>query len=140
MINTLTNSLDYNYTILECELKKALYPLYQEKLCDNFLEKISDKLENFCLTANYTDTGICISLKIKKTNMKKIYSDYSHNSLYYYRIMNEILLSVYRDNYNYIMSNLNDQLKEVFINLINNSIESLYTIVTLSDNVINILL
>ena len=59
MINTLTNSLDYNYTILECELKKALYPLYQEKLCDNFLEKISNKLENFCLTANYTNTGIC---------------------------------------------------------------------------------
>ena len=72
--------------------------------------------------------------------MKKIYSDYSHNSLYYYGIMNEILLSVYKDNYDYIMSNLNDQLKEVFINLINNSIESLYTIVTLSDNVINILL
>ena len=57
--------------------------------------------------------------------MKKIYSDYSHNSLYYYRIMNEILLSVYRDNYNYIMSNLNDQLKEVFINLINNSSNSI---------------
>ena len=38
------------------------------------------------------------------------------------------------------MSKLNDQLKKGLINLINNSIESLYTIVTLSDNVINILL
>lgn|SRR5574344_582202 len=134
-------SLKYDYIKEVAELKKTLYELYQEKLIVAIIEKIQNKLETFSITTTSDTCGVCISLKIKKTNMKKEYSDYYHDSVYYYNIFNDLIYSVYMENYDFIKNKLSIESLNILNNILNsNSIQLLYTTVTLSDNIVNILL
>lgn len=126
-------------TNLRLFLKDNFYS--REEIISQLLEQISNSFEVFTVT--YEPAMQSIKIKIKITNMKKRFPNYEHSSIYYYEIMNQILINVLNSN----MLLLNELFKHSkkyygidkndYINIVNiPHISGLYNITTLLDNII----
>lgn len=80
---------------------------------------------------NYDQVNRCISIKIKKTNMKKYNVNIDHDSMTYYNILNNYI----RDFYNRFIINTEYD-NYIYHNLINNNTILLYSISIINPNYI----
>lgn len=71
---------------------------------NNIIYSIIDKLkENFALfSIEYNESLRLISIKIKKTDMKKNISMFQHTSNFYYMMINKVFFEVIQENIGYI--------------------------------------
>lgn len=126
-------------TNLRLFLKDNFYS--RQEIIDQIIQGISNSFEVFSI--NYDPSMQSIKIKIKITNMKKRYPYYEHTSIYYYEIMNQILLNIINSNIN-LLNQLFEQRKNNYsidksdlVNITNTSyISGLYNITTLLDNII----
>lgn len=117
------------------ELKKRLHQYFYPNYISELISDISSNIDLFNIEVG---EDFSIVLKIKKTSIKK-FGDYSHDSSFYYNIMNELLLNFLQRNINTISTIVDSNMN--LSNLINsNTINLYYNITTLGDNIICIYL
>jgi len=125
---------------LKIFLHEHIYDANCGFILQQILKEISDNFNLF--TLDYSNEQKNITMKIKKTDMKKTQS-FEHNSSFYYQIINNILCNVFSQNKMFIESTLN-RCANLNINtkyLYNyNCISMIYNITTLSDNIVVIYL
>ena len=122
------NFLDINSKIFNVKQYFQSYVYSNEEFKENLVNYLSQNMELFCY--NYTPTSL--SLKIKKTTLKKD-PEYKHESIYYYNIINQSLYQALQP----IISTINDpEILELISNKDNMSL--FYSITSLNDNIINI--
>lgn len=126
-INT-ANFLDANSKALHAKTYLQNYVYYTDEFRESFIQNITTYIELFSYSYNYS----VLSLKIKKTTLKKDPS-YIHESLYYYNIINKVL---YNTLYTIIGTIEDPIVQEIVSNEYNMSL--LYSVTTLNDNIINI--
>ena len=91
------------------ELRNALHQtIYSDKMRVGYMVELLNGLDLFNIT--FDDINKTISLKVKKTNIKKIYgSSYQHDARFYISIIDTIfkqMIHNYRcDIYNYLRGN-----------------------------------
>lgn len=92
---------------------------------------------------NYSETFHSFKIKIKKTNMKKNDNSYTHDTSYYYKLVNCIFCTLFNNNIILIQQLLNEnQIKYMFSeNIIHyllnpDSIFGIYNVTTLLDNIL----
>lgn len=100
---------------------------YTSEVISFIISKIENSFDIFSI--EYIPLEKRITFKLKKTNMKKIDPNYSHESLYYYNIFNNILSETIDIYGNGIISK--EDISDISI---------LYNVVTQSDNIVNLLL
>ena len=118
--------------------------LHQYIYTAEFIEIIKNELQNNIELFSIHNEGLIITLKIKKTILKKN-SDYEHDSLYYYNIINSILFKCIYDSIYHIADIIScntDISKENIISTLldQNNIPILYNITALGDNIVVIYL
>lgn len=113
----------------------------REEVIKQILDRIPAYFDVF--SVYYIPETRSIKIKIKKTNMKKNDSNYTHNTTYYYKIMNELFYSIFQSNWNFISNLLLANLKKYSLRGDEmkylsdlNTVFSLYNMTTLLDNVI----
>lgn len=116
------------------ELKKNLHQNFYPNHIDELITDISSTLDLFNIEV---DQDFSIVLKIKKTSIKR-FDEYSHDSKFYYNIVNGLLLNFLQRNLSEISNNFTDMRVQYLIN--NNNINLFYNITTLGDNIICIYL
>lgn len=117
--------------------------LHKYVYTNDFINIIANELQSSIELFSITIDSNIITLKIKKTILKKN-SDYQHDSLYYYQLINQILLNVYCNNMQYIYDKLytSGELDNHMINYITTelcnifTIPLLYNITALADNIV----
>lgn len=126
-------------TNLRLFLKDNFYS--RQEIINQITDAITNSFEVF--SVNYEPYMQSIKIKIKITNMKKRYPYYEHSSMYYYEIMNQIILNTINSN-KILLNQLYNQYKNKygitesdFANITNTPyISGLYNITTLLDNII----
>lgn len=122
----------YNLRIL---LHKYVYSIQGNLLRFNSILEQSDIFN----IVDFNEKGVFYNIKIKKTNIKKKYN-FSHNSLFYYSVINDMFRTFLLENISIITQALNnnefDLTFDNIMNIINNNIQCLYDITVIADNAI----
>lgn len=127
--------MDYN-TIQQ--IKLFLYEFYTDDVINSFCNLITQKLDIFNIEVNYQIKSI--SIKIKKTNLKKLNCQFIHNSVYYQQLITPIMYELYMQysndiaakliekNQYYLYQNiLNEQYMPIYFNIITHT-DGIFTI------------
>lgn len=108
-------------------LRNEIYDTYIQELIDI----IKSELDPF--SAVYDSSSKIVTIKVKKTNMKRN-SHYEHTSHFYYNIMNGIMYDFISSHNSEIKKSNNDT------SIIDSDIYMLYSITAIGDNIVNIIL
>lgn len=134
---------DCTYLNQTTNLRLFLHDTFYSR--EEIIQQIIDKIHCYfdVFSVQYIPEYRSIKIKIKKTNMKKNDSNYTHNTSYYYKIMNELFYDIFQTNWNFISNLLLANLKKYSLRgdemkyLSNiNTLFSVYNMTTLLDNVI----
>lgn len=131
------------------DIKNLKLVLHEQFYTENILGAICQRLGQWIDIFNieYNVETRSITLKIKKTSMKKADNNFEHTAMYYYEIINGVLFEVYNSNKNIIQQCLNAHQavfgdlsgNEISIISCNASICTLYNVIAQADNVITIM-
>ena len=75
------------------QIKLFLYEFYTEDVINTFCQMITEKLDVFNIEVNYENKSV--SIKIKKTNLKKLNCQFVHDSVYYQQLITPILCELF---------------------------------------------
>lgn len=120
------------------QIKLFLYEFYTDDVINNLCILITQKLDVFNIEVNHQIKSI--SIKIKKTNLKKLNCQFIHNSVYYQQLItpimyelfmqysNEIAAKLVEKNQYYLYQNiLNEQYIPIYFNIITHT-DGIFTI------------
>lgn len=120
------------------ELKKLIHTHIYPNHIQELIGMISNSIDLFNIEVNENYT---ITIKIKKTSIKK-YDSYEHECTFYYNIINNILYNFFMNNLNLIdcIRRNNGILSDTNTLLNGSNISLFYNITTLGDNIVCIYL
>lgn len=120
------------------QIKLFLYEFYTDDVINSFCNLITQKLDIFNIEVNHQIKSI--SIKIKKTNLKKLNCQFIHNSVYYQQLITPIMYELYMQysndiaakliekNQYYLYQNiLNEQYIPIYFNIITHT-DGIFTI------------
>lgn len=120
------------------QIKLFLYEFYTDDIINSFCNLITQKLDIFNIEVNHQIKSI--SIKIKKTNLKKLNCQFIHNSVYYQQLITPIMYELYMQysndiaakliekNQYYLYQNiLNEQYIPIYFNIITHT-DGIFTI------------
>lgn len=120
------------------QIKLFLYEFYTDDVINSFCNLITQKLDIFNIEVNHQIKSI--SIKIKKTNLKKLNCQFIHNSVYYQQLITPIMYELYmqysndiaaklieKNQYHLYQNILNEQYIPIYFNIITHT-DGIFTI------------
>lgn len=122
------------------QIKLFLYEFYTEDVINTFCQMITEKLDVFNIEVNYENKSI--SIKIKKTNLKKLNCQFVHDSVYYQQLITPIIYELFIHYSPIIATRLAERNQyHMYQNIIDESYIPLYfNIITHTDGIFTIYL